>query len=84
MGGCYSYELIYVSSAVGGQPPLPPRSGFAWLAGVMVVVAGTAVAGPGWLRAAEGCGHVHIHSELWMLFNVLRAQLRLLCSGWDE
>ena len=44
---------LYVSSAVGGLPP-SPRSGFAWLAGVMVVVAGAAVAGP-WLWA--GLGH---------------------------
>ena len=67
----------------------PPRSGFAWLAGLLLVVAGAAVAVgwlaiPGWLWAVEGCGHLHVHSGWWMLFNVLRAQLRLLSAGWDE
>ena len=62
----------------------PPRPGFAWLAGVMVVVAGVAVAGTGWLRAADGCGHVHIHDELWRLFNVLRARLRSLAGAIEQ
>ena len=44
-----------MSSAVGGLPP-PLRSGFAWLAGVMVVVAGAAVVvGRAWPFWA-GCG----------------------------
>ena len=51
---------------------------------MVAVVAGAAVAGTGWLRAADGCGHVHIHDELWRLFNVLRARLRSLWAGWGE
>ena len=73
---------IYVSSAVGGQTPPPPRSGFAWLAGVRMAVAGVAVAG---LAAQLGCQRLWImfmaYAAVWWLFNALRPRLHSVCQS---
>ena len=75
---------------VGGRRPAPPQVRFCLAGwgdgggGWLGLGCGPGLAILGWLWAAEGFGNVHVHSGRWMLFNVLRAQLRLLCAGWDE
>ena len=85
----YTYVCVCVSSAVGGLPPQVRfclagwgDGGGGWRGRGCGCGPGLAILG--WLWAAEGCGHVHVHSGRWMLFTVLRAQLRPLCAGWDE